>query len=434
MKAENFQKKMSKSRIPQKNTTKLDRKEKDLEEMKNHYTSMLNAAPVGIGVVVNREFKEVNSVFCEMTGYCEQELIGKSSRMIYSSESEFQKVGKVKYQQISEKGKGVVETQLKRKDGEIIDVLLSSVPLNGKDISSGTTFTVLDITRQKKSERDLKYRLDFERLISEISTEFINIRPDDFQDTLHVALGRICQFTNLDRAYLLLLSDDHSMFHIGSMWMKKSDPIGEFHSDPVPTEKIEWWLNTLQENEIFKIKHLNEIPKNQKYFRDTRIAAGIKSQLDFAIKDHGKLVGCLGLVSTSDERDFSEDEISILRIFSEIVSNVLERKKIEEALKKTEIQLLATLEATADGIVVQDEQGNLVSTSTNILDILGIQPSRNKILKPDAFMEAIHKNIIEPEKFLSTFYNLSFCIRKLLFYNKAINSSSVINPYCTLRL
>ncbi|MBK7501007.1 MAG: hypothetical protein IPI19_18485 [Ignavibacteriales bacterium] len=42
------------------------------------------------------------------------------------------------------------------KNGKIIDVLLSSTPLNLRDISGGVTFTALDITERKKTEIALK--------------------------------------------------------------------------------------------------------------------------------------------------------------------------------------------------------------------------------------------------------------------------------------
>ncbi len=55
------------------------------------------------------------------------------------------------------RGQGTVETRWKRKDGTIIDVLLSSAPLSiPSDHSAGVTFTALDITERKQAEADLQ--------------------------------------------------------------------------------------------------------------------------------------------------------------------------------------------------------------------------------------------------------------------------------------
>ena len=50
-----------------------------------------------------------------------------------------------------EKGIGTVKTRWKRKDGSIIDILLSSTPIDLSDIRSGIMFTALDITDQKNA-------------------------------------------------------------------------------------------------------------------------------------------------------------------------------------------------------------------------------------------------------------------------------------------
>ena len=117
--------------------------------------SIFKAAPVGIGVVADHIITEANQGLCAMTGYSRQELLNQSERLLYRTEAEHEVVGLEKYRQISDKGTGTLETVWRRKDGEIIDVLLSSTPLDATDTSLGITFTALDITDRKRSQRYL---------------------------------------------------------------------------------------------------------------------------------------------------------------------------------------------------------------------------------------------------------------------------------------
>jgi PAS domain S-box-containing protein len=129
--------------------------------------SIFLAAPVGIGVVVERVIKDTNDRLCEMTGYSRDELIGKNARIFYPTDDDYNYVGSEKYRQIAEKGTGSVETRWRRKDGMIINVLLSSTPIDQSDLSAGVTFTAMDITERKKAEQisgetERRYRTLFE--------------------------------------------------------------------------------------------------------------------------------------------------------------------------------------------------------------------------------------------------------------------------------
>ncbi|MBI5896275.1 MAG: PAS domain S-box protein, partial [Desulfobacterales bacterium] len=127
-----------------------------LKRGENTLRSIFKAAPTGIGMVVNRIVTQANDLLCEMTGYSQAELIGQSARMLYPTDAEYDYVGQEKYRQVSERGSGTVETRWRRKDGTLLDVLLSSTPLNNADWSEGVTFTALDITARKRFEGELK--------------------------------------------------------------------------------------------------------------------------------------------------------------------------------------------------------------------------------------------------------------------------------------
>jgi diguanylate cyclase (GGDEF)-like protein/PAS domain S-box-containing protein len=155
-----------------------------LSQNGTHLRAVLDGAPAGIGIVINRAFIEVNQRFCDMIGYEAAELIGESSRMVYSSDEEHARVGEVKYKQISEHGHGQVETRMRRKDGGIIEVLLSSTALDRNDLSKGVVFTVLDITAMREYERALRSTEARYRLIAENASDIISVHD----------VGGVCRF------------------------------------------------------------------------------------------------------------------------------------------------------------------------------------------------------------------------------------------------
>jgi len=146
---------------------------KSLRKSEEYLRSVFRVAPVGIGVVSDRMLKQVNERICEMTGYSEDELIGQNARIFYPSDEDYEYVGREKYRQISIHGTGTVETRWKRKDGFIIDVLLSSTPMDLDDLSKGVTFTALDITERKHYEDVLAEREQRFRDLTESTSDWI---------------------------------------------------------------------------------------------------------------------------------------------------------------------------------------------------------------------------------------------------------------------
>ncbi|HQH26116.1 MAG TPA: ATP-binding protein, partial [Oligoflexia bacterium] len=135
--------------------------ERALRESEAAMRSIFRAAPIGIGVIVDRVIVRANDYLCAMLGYASEEMLGRNSSFIYPNQEEYERVGRLKYNLMREKGTGTVETRWVRKDGSIIDVCLSSSPIDPADWSAGVTFTALDITDRKNND-NTRQRLEMQ--------------------------------------------------------------------------------------------------------------------------------------------------------------------------------------------------------------------------------------------------------------------------------
>ncbi|ACS81535.1 ATP-binding protein [Maridesulfovibrio salexigens] len=330
------------------------RKVKEILEARDvQLQTVLSAAPIGIGVVVDRIFQEVNDFLCEMTGYSREELIGKSSRVVYPSDADFDLVSKYKYAQIREKGIGSVETRFQRKDGKIIHVILSSKPLDCNDWSKGVSFTVLNITKRKEAENLLSRRIVFENLVSNVASDFLNLSVGDIDRGLTEALKKICLFTGVGRAYIFLMRGNSSICDNTHEWCAENiEPqIQELQNiDLVESGSLLW--ETLCKRESYYIPDVSALPDD---LPDKAIlqVQDIWSVLIEPIYFYDQLVGFVGFDSVLEHRKWSEEDIDILSLFSKNVALVLERKKSEERL------IAAKLEAESANIAKSEFLANM---------------------------------------------------------------------------
>jgi PAS domain S-box-containing protein len=150
--------------------------EEAFKKSETYLKSVLMTTPIGIGLVCDREIHWINEYMTNLLGYSGDELIGKSARIVYENDEEFERVEKIKYGQITQQGIGEAETRLKHKAGRLINVYVRSTAIDQSDLSKGVIFTAQDITERKQIEEER------ERLIGELKAK--NVELEKFTYTV----------------------------------------------------------------------------------------------------------------------------------------------------------------------------------------------------------------------------------------------------------
>jgi len=295
--------------------TEMELAQQALRERENKLNSIFRAAPIGIGLVVNRVIQQVNDCFCKMTGYAAGELTGREARMLYPAQEDYEFVGRVKYDQIRKTGMGTVETRWLRKDGVVINVLLSSVPLDQSDWSKGMIFTALDISERVRIQESMTAALkEKEILLKEINhrvknnlqvvSSLINLQSKSLKDPDDRVMFKDCQ----SRIKSMVLIHER-LYYLKSL--TKIDftkyihdlAAGLFASYVVDTKKIKFRINVV-DNITLTVNHaipcgliVNELVSNalKHAFSDSRqgeICIDFRQEPDttytLSIEDNGK--------------------------------------------------------------------------------------------------------------------------------------------------
>lgn len=91
---------------------------------------------------------------------------------------------------------------------------------------------------------------------------------------------------------------------------------------------------------------------SKKYANERREfkAEGIKSLVCVPIYKGDAVAGFIGFDSVRNEKTWREDDINLLRIVGEIISNALLRKESEEEIKESYTKLEETLNGTINAL------------------------------------------------------------------------------------
>ncbi|MBI9072375.1 MAG: PAS domain S-box protein [Melioribacteraceae bacterium] len=213
-----------------------------------------------------------------------------------------------------------------------------------------------DVSERKLNEEEINHRINVERMISSISSRFINLRTDKLEMEFHWALKEIGRFYQLDKSSLYLYSDNYKKINCFAEWRKDNIEaasklqnlnVGEFN----------WWTDQLLNNQIIRISNKSDFPNRDKLSELINGNCEYSSIMISPIKDGYKLIGFWSLVSFEKEVKWNEYNDTLMSIIGEIFSNALIKRKQENVIIESEKRFRTLVDTTSSLIfILQNEK------------------------------------------------------------------------------
>jgi PAS domain S-box-containing protein len=365
-------------------TKKLEAEE-TLKASENILQSIFRAAPIGIGLVSERIIIKANDRLCEILGYERQELINKSARMIYPTEEEFKWVGEEKYRQISKQGTGTVETQWIRKDGKIIDVLLSSTPLDPSDHSLGVTFTALDISARKEAEKEQAFLQKRLQALWKISSMF----DADMKNTCDTILEEIVNMTESQYGYFGLMDDNEQILRLYS-WSEDVMTDCKITDKPMefPIQESGIWGNAARDRKPFILNDYQQDCPNKKGTPDGHVT--LTRVMSIPVIMSGKIVAIAGVANKAE--NYTEADINQIVSFLTNAQIILERKQNELSIIQAKEEWQKSFDAIPDIVTIQDTNMRIVRANKTAHRFFNVQLGELK----DRYCYEVFRGISNP--------------------------------------
>ena len=179
------------------------------------------------------------------------------------------------------------------------------------------------------SGRDLS---TFERVLTDISTRFVNTSAANVDAEITGALRALVEFLGVDRSTLFQWSADGQNLENSHQWVVAGcEPTPPF----IPQRVLPYFVRMALEAKPISYSSLEELPPEAAADRMFLEKHGPKSNLSLPLVAGGSVVGVLAFGMLRHEREWPDLLRERLSVVAHVFANALERKRSDLALQKS---------------------------------------------------------------------------------------------------
>ncbi len=196
---------------------------------------------------------------------------------------------------------------------------------------------VQNITKRKQSEQALIKQSALQKVLMRLSSKYINIPLHEIETTIGDSLEELGRFVHADRTYIFEYDWQNKTCSNTHEWCEEgiSPQIDELQN--IPLEYVPQWVEAHQKGLSMNIPDIYSLPDDHgaKAILEPQ---GIKSLIAIPMMTGNECIGFIGFDSVKKHHTYSEQEETLLSVFSQMLVNVknravLERNLIEEKRK-----------------------------------------------------------------------------------------------------
>jgi len=218
-------------------------------------------------------------------------------------------------------------------DGTDIPCELRAIhlPAPGRTLICGL---LLDISERHRTLSELDRRMRFESLVTRLSTGFISVPVEEADESITDALGEVGRFAEVDRAYIFEFSPSREKVSCTHEWCGRGIAEQRDRLQDLSSSTYAWCLSRLQRGEVVSVDRVSSLPPEAAAERAEWEAESIKSILLVPMHSGSVVRGYVGFDAVKDQTQWPAQLTTLLKLFGEMVSNLLERKRSQLSVQE----------------------------------------------------------------------------------------------------
>lgn len=219
----------------------------------------------------------------------------------------------------------------------------------------------------------LREQLNFETLLSGISSRFVNIAADEVDNTIEEALRLICEALKVDESTIYLRDPDKPDEFVLSYVLRDPELPPPPKTRFTAAEHFPWCNGKLIANEIICLPDTQAAPPEAAIDKASWKKYGVCSALLIPLSaGRRRPVGFWGIDSTTEPRDWPEPLQKRLKLIADVFANALERADRERRLSKSEARLRLATNTTGVGFWTIDVKTGAIWATQRLAELVGL--------------------------------------------------------------
>lgn len=228
-----------------------------------------------------------------------------------------------------------------------------------------------EIAERKLTEAQLSRRIEFERIVSSISSLFVDLASDQIDEAINQSLRAVGEFAGGEHCSVCQVNDDSTLLSMTHEWHAENVLSGFAFFQNYPVKNFPWFWKKIQQQEMVKISTLEDIPAEGKAFRLRLESRNNLSFIAVPLSSGHSCRGYLAISSRTREVWWTEETVALMKIFGEISLSTLERTRVDQALQASEARFRQLLQSNIIGSFFSDIYGNIFEANDAFLQMLG---------------------------------------------------------------
>jgi PAS domain S-box-containing protein len=248
-----------------------------------------------------------------------------------------------------------------------------------------------EVYERQQAEEALRHRLAMEELVAAISTRFIRVRSDEIEREMCCALRDLGEFAGVDHSHVTLFSKGRATIDRMYEWHSKGVKPRAQDLEGVSLAPFQWVMEQLGHSETVHVPRVADLPPEASAERALWEAGEIRSVLTIPLVLNDSLIGALGFSTEHTDKEWSAEDIGLLKLVGQALTSVFVRQQAERALEESEERLRLALEATREGLWENNYGRKPDYLNDRMFTMLGYEPM-------DAAMGvAFLSNLVHPD-------------------------------------